>query len=96
MLGASIERVADVGNCSGETITPTGDVDNISGAGRMLAERIAERIDVNPQTAFFYGNARPDAFEKVMFADGFAGLLGEDAQNIERASAQRHDSVRLF
>ena len=70
-----------------EAIAAAGHVDDITGRLAGVAERLAQRCDVEAQAAFVDIDVGPDALDQLALVDDFAGALGQEDENIERAAA---------
>ncbi|MEY9504601.1 hypothetical protein ABIE87_004159 [Bradyrhizobium diazoefficiens] len=72
----------------GETIAASGDVDDVAGTFAGIAQRLAQRRDVEAQAAFVDRHAGPDALDQLALVNDLAGALGEKNQNVECAAAK--------
>jgi len=67
-----------------------GEVGDVALAGTAIAERFAQRRNMDPEGGLFDDRARPRPGDRLLFRDRLAGALGERRQNVKRASAEAH------
>ncbi|MGY4286626.1 hypothetical protein ACVWXO_005846 [Bradyrhizobium sp. LM2.7] len=71
-----------------EAIAATRHIDHITGSFAGIAERLAQRCDMEAQTALVDIDVGPDALDQHSLVDDFTGAPGEKDQNIQRAAAE--------
>ncbi len=81
------DRLSRLGERSDKAIAATGHIQDIAGRLAGIAERLAQRCDMEAQTALVDIHVGPDALDQLPLVDHFTGALGKQDQNIERAAA---------
>jgi hypothetical protein len=61
-----------------------------------VAQGLAQRRQMDAQTAFLNGHVRPRPGNQRVLADNLAGLVDERHENVERPGPERNHFVRLF
>jgi hypothetical protein len=70
-------------------------VADVAPARVTIAQRSAQRGDMNPDARFLDDGVRPHPRKQLLFADHFAGLLDQSDQDVARAAAKTHGGVAL-
>ncbi|MFK4649664.1 hypothetical protein ABIF96_008238 [Bradyrhizobium ottawaense] len=70
-----------------KAIATAGYIEDITGRFSGIAEHLAERCDMEAQTALVDIHLGPDALDQFSLVDDFSGALGKQDENIERAAA---------
>ncbi|MGY4357438.1 hypothetical protein ACVW0J_003931 [Bradyrhizobium sp. i1.7.7] len=83
-LSGRRSRVSERGD---KAVAAAGHIDDITGRLAGIAQRLAQCRDVEAQAALVDIDVGPDALDQLSLVDDFAGALGEEDQNIERAAA---------
>ncbi|MEY9705613.1 hypothetical protein ABIF50_008175 [Bradyrhizobium diazoefficiens] len=70
-----------------EAIAAAGHIDHITGRLAGIAERLAQRCDMEAQAALVDIDVGPDALDQLSLVDDFTGAPGQEDEDIERAAA---------
>jgi hypothetical protein len=70
-----------------EAIAAAGHIDDITGRLAGIAERLAQRCDMEAQAALVDIDVGPDALDQLSLVDDFTGAPGQEDEDIERAAA---------
>jgi len=65
-------------------------VGDVAPAGPAIAERFAQRRNMDPEGGLFDDRVGPSPRDQLFFGDRLAGALEERSQNIERTAADAH------
>jgi hypothetical protein len=71
-----------------EGVTSPGIIGDVAPAGTAIAERFAQRRNMNPKGGLFDDRVGPNPRDQLFFRDCIAGALDEGDQNVERAAPE--------
>ncbi|GAA0008405.1 hypothetical protein BRDID11002_84130 [Bradyrhizobium diazoefficiens] len=75
-----------------EAIAAAGHIDDITGRLAGIAERLAQRCDMEAQAALVDIDVGPDALDQLSLVDDFTGAPGQEDEDIE-ARGRRHEAA---
>ena len=73
---------------SHEAIAAAHDIDDVAGARLAVAQRLAQRRDMDPKIGVVDHDARPHAIQQLLLGHRLAGPLQQRQQKIHRAAAE--------
>src|SRR5215471_4212910 len=71
-----------------KSVTPARIVGDVALTRAAIAQRLAERGDMNPQSPLVDNRIGPGAGDEFVLADRFAGAFDQRYQNIQRPAAE--------
>jgi hypothetical protein len=69
-------------------VTSAGVVRDIAPAGAVIAERLAQRRNMDPQGTVIDDSIGPGVGDQLFLGDRFAGVLDQCDQNVERTTTE--------
>ena len=85
--GGCRQRVLARHRCD-KGVTSAREVGDVALAGAAIAERFAQRRNMDPEGGLFDDRVRPSPGDQLLFRDRLAGALDERNQNIERTAPE--------
>jgi hypothetical protein len=73
-----------------KSVAPAGVVGDVAPARAAIAERLAQRCDMDPQGAVIDDRVGPGVSDQLFLGYRFAGALDQCDQNVERTTTEAH------